>query len=163
MRPIFAASVALIIGAVGCAKSSAPAPSTVPPTSTPSLNAALPSIFIAGDSTAARGAGARQQGWGVPFADYFDPTKVNVVNRARGGRSSRTFISEGLWDKLLADVKARRHRADPVRPQRRRRDQRQPRAARLAPGLGEETARDRQPAHEDSTRSCTRSAGTCAR
>ena len=55
----------------------------------------LPTIFIAGDSTAARGAGDRQQGWGEPFAAYFDPTKINVVNLARGGRSSRTFITEG--------------------------------------------------------------------
>jgi lysophospholipase L1-like esterase len=41
----------------------------------------------------------------VPFADYFDPTRVNVVNRARGGRSSRTFVTEGLWDQLMASVK----------------------------------------------------------
>ncbi len=70
------------------------------------LNPALPSLFVASDSTAAKGSGEKQQGWGVPFADYFDPAKINVVNRARGGRSSRTFISEGLWDKLIADVKA---------------------------------------------------------
>jgi lysophospholipase L1-like esterase len=61
---------------------------------------------VAGDSTAARGAGERQQGWAVPFASYFDPAKVNIVNRARGGRSSRTFLTEGLWDALLADVKS---------------------------------------------------------
>ena len=42
----------------------------------------------------------------MPFADYFDPTKVNVLNRARGGRSSRTFITEGLWNDLLADMKS---------------------------------------------------------
>lgn len=70
------------------------------------INPALPSIFIAGDSTAARGRGEHQQGWAVPFADYFDPAKVNVVNRARGGRSSRTFIAEGSWDALLADLAA---------------------------------------------------------
>ena len=69
------------------------------------LNAKLPTIFIAGDSTAARGAGERQQGWGVPFAAYFDTNKVNIANRSRGGRSSRTFITEGLWDALLADAK----------------------------------------------------------
>jgi lysophospholipase L1-like esterase len=62
-------------------------------------------LFIAGNSTAARGAGELQQGWGVPFAAYFDTTKVNVVNRARGGRSSRTFVSEGLWERLAADLK----------------------------------------------------------
>ena len=65
----------------------------------------LPTIFIAGDSTAARGKGAKQQGWAVPFADYFDPAKVNISNRARGGRSTRTFITEGAWDQLMADVK----------------------------------------------------------
>jgi lysophospholipase L1-like esterase len=70
------------------------------------LDPKLPSVFVAGDSTAARGSGEAQQGWGVPFADYFDAAKINVVNRARGGRSSRTFIAEGLWDELLADVKA---------------------------------------------------------
>ncbi len=70
------------------------------------LNPALPSLFVASDSTAAKNNGNPIQGWGVPFADYFDPAKVNVVNLARGGRSSRTFISEGLWDQLLAQVKA---------------------------------------------------------
>jgi lysophospholipase L1-like esterase len=69
------------------------------------LNPALPTVFIAGDSTAARGKGKTQQGWAVPFADYFDLTKVNVANHARGGRSSRTFITEGHWAKLLEDVK----------------------------------------------------------
>src|SRR5882724_6659568 len=77
-----------------------PAPAVKP------LDPALPTVFVAGDSTAARGQGERQQGWGVPFADYFDPTKVNVANRARGGRSSRTFIAEGSWDKIRADAKA---------------------------------------------------------
>ncbi|WP_438480471.1 rhamnogalacturonan acetylesterase [Oleiharenicola lentus] len=66
----------------------------------------LPTIFIASDSTAAKSDKATQQGWGEPFAQYFESTKMNVVNRARGGRSSRTFITEGLWDKLLAEVKA---------------------------------------------------------
>ena len=85
-----------------------PAPdlATNPPPRATRINPNLSSIFIAGDSTAARGSGAVQQGWAVPFADYFDPAKANLVNRARGGRSSRTFITEGLWDQLLADVKA---------------------------------------------------------
>lgn len=103
-RSIFIGILAAVAGVLACAQ--AP-PSQVAPAAanTVALNPSLHSIFIAGNSTAARGAGARQQGWGVPFADYFDTTKVNVVNRARGGRSSRTFITEGLWDKLLADVK----------------------------------------------------------
>ncbi len=70
------------------------------------LNPALPTLFIAGDSTAAKNNGNPIQGWGVPFADYFDPAKINVANRARGGRSSRTFITERLWEQLLGELKA---------------------------------------------------------
>ena len=82
-------------------------PANSAPLADPPLNPALPTIFIAGDSTAARGAAtARQQGWGLPFANYFDPARVNVANRARGGRSSRTFITEGHWERLLAETKA---------------------------------------------------------
>lgn len=67
-------------------------------------NGSKPTLFIAGDSTAAAGKGGYQQGWGVPFKGLFDPTKLAVVNRARGGRSSRTFITEGLWDQLVAEI-----------------------------------------------------------
>jgi lysophospholipase L1-like esterase len=110
------------------------------------LNPALPTLFLAGDSTAARSGGATSQGWGVPFADYFDPIKVNVANRARGGRSSRTFITEGLWAQIVADLKAGdvvliqfgHNDASPVNE-----EESVPVAARRArgslPGLGEET------------------------
>ena len=67
-------------------------------------NPALPSIFVAGDSTAADGT-PEAIGWGRPFPRYFDSAKVNVINLARGGRSSRTFVAEGLWQKLLDGVK----------------------------------------------------------
>jgi lysophospholipase L1-like esterase len=76
-----------------------------PPATIDPLNPALPTLFVASDSTAAKNNGNPIQGWGVPFSDYFDTTKINVANRARGGRSSRTFITEGLWDKLMAEVK----------------------------------------------------------
>lgn len=100
--------VLLIAGAAGmqgCTRSATPVAVAAASTTQSVPTAARPSLFIAGNSTAARGAGERQQGWGVPFADYFDTTKVNVVNRARGGRSSRTFVSEGLWERLVADLK----------------------------------------------------------
>src|SRR5205814_9601784 len=47
-----------------------------------------------------------QVGWGDPLADLFDHSKIRVVNRALGGRSSRTYLTEGLWDKVLAEVQA---------------------------------------------------------
>jgi lysophospholipase L1-like esterase len=108
-RPVVVALLAALASALGCTRSSAPpvvaATSATAPAATPARDASRPAIFVAGNSTAARGAGERQQGWAVPFADYFDTAKVSVVNRARGGRSSRTFVSEGLWERLVADVK----------------------------------------------------------
>ena len=61
-----------------------------------------PTLFVVGDSTASNG---DRLGWGDPIAGYFDATKVDVQNRARAGRSARTFLNEGLWDKVLADMK----------------------------------------------------------
>lgn len=68
----------------------------------------LPSLFLIGDSTVRNGWGDGrngQWGWGEPIAAFFDKTKINVVNRALGGRSSRTYLSEGHWDKVLAMLK----------------------------------------------------------
>ena len=97
------ASLPVLILALAARAAFAQAPGTE---RTARLDPALPTIFIAGDSTAARGRGQAQQGWGVPAADYFDPSRVNVANRALGGRSSRTFITEGAWGRLLREVKA---------------------------------------------------------
>ncbi len=71
--------------------------------------ASLPKIYLIGDSTAKNGTKG-QQGWGDPFAEHFDATRVSVDNRARGGRSSRTYFTEGLWSKLVAEL----HRGDVV-------------------------------------------------
>ncbi len=63
----------------------------------------LPTVFIVGDSTLNSNAPLR--GWGQELARFFDLTKINVVNRAIGGRSSRSFQYEGRWDKLLSELK----------------------------------------------------------
>ena len=105
-RPLVVALLAgTLAGTIDCTRTATRGEVTTASTTSSAPSTAHPSLFIAGNSTAARGAGERQQGWGVPFADYFDTTKVNVVNRARGGRSSRTFVSEGLWARLVADLK----------------------------------------------------------
>ncbi len=69
-----------------------------------SINPKLPTIFVVGDSTANNNANGGL-GWGDPFINLFDATKVNVLNRARAGRSSRTFITQGLWDNVLSEMK----------------------------------------------------------
>jgi lysophospholipase L1-like esterase len=73
--------------------------------STASPAAAGPRIFIASDSTAANYGPDRypQLGWGMMLKCGLAPD-VEVVNRAVGGRSTRTFISEGRWDRLMAEL-----------------------------------------------------------
>ncbi len=68
-------------------------------------NPALPTIWLIGDSTVRVGT-TGQRGWGDEIAPFFDLDKVNVVNRAIGGRSSRTFITEGRWDDIVAELQA---------------------------------------------------------
>ena len=63
----------------------------------------LPTLWVVGDSTLNSNAPLR--GWGQELGQFFDQTKINVVNRAIGGRSSRTFQYEGRWDKILAELK----------------------------------------------------------
>lgn len=61
----------------------------------------LPTIYLIGDSTVRNGAGDganSQWGWGSFLHEWFDKSKVNVVNRAIGGRSSRTYMTQGYWD-----------------------------------------------------------------
>ncbi len=65
---------------------------------------AQPTLFIIGDSTV-KTPTEGQQGWGDPIAELFDQKRIKVENRARGGRSSRTFQTEGLWDQVLAELK----------------------------------------------------------
>ena len=66
-----------------------------------------PVVFTIGDSTVKNGkddGSNKQYGWGSLLWQWFDTTRVSVENHALGGRSSRTFITEGLWDKVLAGV-----------------------------------------------------------
>jgi rhamnogalacturonan acetylesterase len=64
----------------------------------------LPTLFIVGDSTVKNGTRG-QQGWGDPIIALFDKGKIKVENHAIGGRSSRTFQTEGRWDKILTAAK----------------------------------------------------------
>lgn len=68
----------------------------------------LPTLWLVGDSTVRNGHGdgaGGQWGWGEPLVQFFDSSKINVVNRAIGGRSSRTYITEGHWSDTLAMMK----------------------------------------------------------
>src|SRR5688500_14571549 len=53
-------------------------------------------IVLAGDSTV-----TDKQGWGPGFKALLRDD-VECINLAKGGRSSKSFRNEGLWDQVLA-------------------------------------------------------------
>ena len=59
-------------------------------------------IFIAGDSTASikETKAYPETGWGMPFVYFWDST-VTVVNKAKNGRSTKSFRNEKLWQQIL--------------------------------------------------------------
>lgn len=63
-------------------------------------------IYLIGDSTMANKnvSAFPETGWGMPFTFMFDSTVV-VDNRAKNGRSTRTFISENLWQPVADRLK----------------------------------------------------------
>ena len=63
-------------------------------------------IFLAGDSTMSikETKAYPETGWGMPFVQFWD-SSVTIVNKAKNGRSTKTFISEGLWQSILNEAK----------------------------------------------------------
>ncbi|TWT86207.1 Rhamnogalacturonan acetylesterase RhgT [Pseudobythopirellula maris] len=67
-----------------------------------------PRLVLVGDSTVKNGSGRGDRGlwgWGQVIAERFDTSKIDIENRALGGRSSRTYLTEGLWEKSLARLR----------------------------------------------------------
>jgi len=63
-----------------------------------------PALFLVGDSIMKTGTGTGDTGswgWGSEIIPLFDPAKIHVYNEGYGGRSSRSFIEEGLWANVL--------------------------------------------------------------
>jgi pectinesterase len=54
-------------------------------------------IVLVGDSTV-----QDSSGWGLGFKQFLDTNKVELINAARGGRSSMSFMREGRWTNALA-------------------------------------------------------------
>jgi len=70
-------------------------------------NPNLPSLYLIGDSTVRNGRGrgdGGQWGWGDLLAPYFNTNQINVVNRALGGTSSRTYYRD-QWPQVAAMLK----------------------------------------------------------
>ena len=63
-----------------------------------------PVVFVIGDSTVKNKDKEddpnSQWGWGSLIGQWFDPAKITVENHAMAGRSCRTFLDEGRWQKV---------------------------------------------------------------
>jgi rhamnogalacturonan acetylesterase len=97
------AGLALFV-ALMYAQEPGPPPLSTEPPPLPAIDGSRPTLFLVGDSTVKVGT-TGQMGWGEVVGEYFDLTRLNVVNYARGGRSSRTFLTEGLWNRVLSAMK----------------------------------------------------------
>ena len=76
------------------------------------FTAAIPdkttTIFVIGDSTAANKdttGGKVERGWGMMLQNCFDADFIVVDNHAVNGRSSKSFLDEGRWDKVLEKIR----------------------------------------------------------
>lgn len=63
-----------------------------------------PTVYIIGDSTV-RNTNRPQCGWGEMFHEFVDTTQISISNQAMAGRSTRTFIKEKRWEKVLSTLK----------------------------------------------------------
>jgi lysophospholipase L1-like esterase len=96
----------LLLGASACAQNEKAAQVTGQASAS---DAALPTVYFIGDSTVRCGSGkggGGMWGWGDCMTPYLDTARINVVNRALGGRSSRTYRTQGHWDRVLETLKA---------------------------------------------------------
>ncbi len=64
-------------------------------------------VWMIGDSTMAIKQPDKfpETGWGVAFAEVFDE-QIKVDNRAKNGRSTKSFINQGLWKQVTDSIKA---------------------------------------------------------
>lgn len=95
---LLVAALVWMMSPVALAQEAATTPAAAPATIHPAL-------FLVGDSIMKTGSGNGETGrwgWGSELMPLFDSTKIHVYNEGRGGRSSRSYIEEGLWSAILA-------------------------------------------------------------
>ncbi|TXD85886.1 rhamnogalacturonan acetylesterase [Mitsuaria sp. TWR114] len=93
MKKAWLAALSVMAG-VAQAQTQAPAPLPSPPSSL--------RVILVGDSTM-----ATKSGYGDALCARFQP-EVSCLNLAKGGRSTKSFRAEGLWDQVMALLRERR-------------------------------------------------------
>lgn len=65
-----------------------------------------PTVYIIGDSTVRNTTTPNGLwGWGSVIDEFLDTNRIRISNQAMAGRSTRTFIKEQRWEKVLATLK----------------------------------------------------------
>ncbi|WP_028912587.1 rhamnogalacturonan acetylesterase [Prevotella sp. MA2016] len=66
-----------------------------------------PAVFITGDSTVKNEDKDKDGmwGWGAVANTVFDENRISIVNAAMAGRSCRSYLNEGRWDKVYNSLK----------------------------------------------------------
>ena len=66
-----------------------------------------PVVFITGDSTVKNTDRDEDGmwGWGSQAGTIFDTDRITIVNAAQAGRSCRSYLREGRWDKVYNDLR----------------------------------------------------------
>ncbi|MBD0288370.1 MAG: rhamnogalacturonan acetylesterase [Flavisolibacter sp.] len=64
-----------------------------------------PTLYIIGDSTVRNDDSTGHRGWGSHIGSLLDTTRITISNQAMAGRSTRTFIKEGRWNKVISAIK----------------------------------------------------------
>jgi PelA/Pel-15E family pectate lyase len=89
--------------APGTSRPSVVVPAVSEPRLDPTRDPARRAVFVIGDATVKNhGPG---EGWGDFLAAWFDGSRIQVLNWAMGGRSSRSFLEEGRWQKARAQMR----------------------------------------------------------
>lgn len=65
-----------------------------------------PALIVTGDSTIQNNDSDPDGmwGWGSVLETVFDPSAITLVNAGKAGRSARTFLDEGRWDKVYNSI-----------------------------------------------------------
>lgn len=98
------------------------------------FGAGAQTIHLMGDSTCADkdlSGGNLERGWGMQFHNFLDDG-IKVVNYAKNGRSTKSFITLGHWDEVKANIKP----GDYVFIQFGHNDSKQSDSVRYAPAYG---------------------------
>ena len=79
----------------------------LPPTYNLNRTEGKPVVFITGDSTVKNNDKDPDGmwGWGAVANTVFDETKIDIVNAAMAGRSCRSYLNEGRWDRVYNSLK----------------------------------------------------------